>query len=301
MLHIHVGQLVWVRTGSGSHEEPATVLNVASDTKDGEQGVLCKFHVSRFETIVPLSNIRTMSTEGRPKRNKDRPVISPSPLPPRKKAKDCSSVLDTTAENLPKTNIVVVETTKNHRNKPKISTNQLSKPGKSKSKKQTVKVWDDKGSSIIESVSNIDSQSSLVEKNSVKETFDDEIAWRISDNSRTIVPGRRQRNSADHPPENVSVSSEDITLSKLKNQAGKSIKKTKKEENEIIIVPDEIPLVENREDDAWLDPPYQVMYSPSNRARCKRCDEVISKGTVRVSHVPLFRGKVRLQITVFSH
>jgi hypothetical protein len=41
------------------------------------------------------------------------------------------------------------------------------------------------------------------------------------------------------------------------------------------------------------DRPFQVEYATSGRATCKRCDELVAKGTLRVSHVPLFRGKVR--------
>jgi hypothetical protein len=39
------------------------------------------------------------------------------------------------------------------------------------------------------------------------------------------------------------------------------------------------------------DRPFSVEYSPSGRATCRSCDEIILKGVVRVSHVPLFRGK----------
>jgi hypothetical protein len=40
------------------------------------------------------------------------------------------------------------------------------------------------------------------------------------------------------------------------------------------------------------DRPFKVDYASTGRATCKRCDELIAKGTLRVSHVPLFRGKV---------
>ena len=46
------------------------------------------------------------------------------------------------------------------------------------------------------------------------------------------------------------------------------------------------------EDETGLDRPFQVEYSATGRATCKRCDELIPKGALRVSHVPLFRGKV---------
>ena len=36
---------------------------------------------------------------------------------------------------------------------------------------------------------------------------------------------------------------------------------------------------------------FQVDYAPTGRACCRRCDQTIAKGSLRVSHVPLFRGK----------
>ena len=39
------------------------------------------------------------------------------------------------------------------------------------------------------------------------------------------------------------------------------------------------------------DLPFEVEYSPSSRSTCRRCDNAIKIGEVRVSHVPLFRGK----------
>lgn len=41
---------------------------------------------------------------------------------------------------------------------------------------------------------------------------------------------------------------------------------------------------------------FTAEYSPSSRATCRRCDEVISKGALRISHVPLFRGKPGFRI-----
>jgi len=43
-------------------------------------------------------------------------------------------------------------------------------------------------------------------------------------------------------------------------------------------------------------PYFRVEYSKSSRATCRRCDEVISKGSVRVAHRPLFRGKPGFEI-----
>jgi hypothetical protein len=118
MFNIHAGQLVWVRTGSGTHEESATVLNVLSDTKNGEPEIVCKFHVSMFENTVPMSHIRIMSTEGRPKRNRSLTVVSPSPIPLSKKAKDNFALSNTSMKNLLKPNINVMEATHEDSNMP---------------------------------------------------------------------------------------------------------------------------------------------------------------------------------------
>ena len=39
------------------------------------------------------------------------------------------------------------------------------------------------------------------------------------------------------------------------------------------------------------DRPFTVEYASSSRSTCRRCDAVIAKGALRISHVPLFRGK----------
>ena len=49
---------------------------------------------------------------------------------------------------------------------------------------------------------------------------------------------------------------------------------------------------DNIDDDSdLLDRPFQVEYAATGRATCRRCDQRIAKGALRISHVPLFRGK----------
>lgn len=52
--------------------------------------------------------------------------------------------------------------------------------------------------------------------------------------------------------------------------------------NDMIVVND---------DDGENDRPYLAEYAPSGRAMCRRCDQIIAKGMLRISHAPLFRGK----------
>jgi hypothetical protein len=56
---------------------------------------------------------------------------------------------------------------------------------------------------------------------------------------------------------------------------------------------------ESSGDDSNLDRPFTAEYSPTSRSTCRRCDQIIAKGQLRVSHVPLFRGKPGFR--VFRH
>jgi len=53
------------------------------------------------------------------------------------------------------------------------------------------------------------------------------------------------------------------------------------------------------EEEEMDDKPFQIEYSPTSRSTCRRCDERITKDTLRISHVPLFRGKPGY--TVYRH
>ena len=46
---------------------------------------------------------------------------------------------------------------------------------------------------------------------------------------------------------------------------------------------------------------FQIDYAPTSRASCRRCDSNISKGDLRISHMPLFRGKPGFRIYRHLH
>ena len=72
---IAVGDLVWVRPGLGSHEEPATVLevgceyDVGNEDSDGEEvvtktdGIRCVFHISQYKAIFPPTSVRSFEDD----------------------------------------------------------------------------------------------------------------------------------------------------------------------------------------------------------------------------------------------
>lgn len=62
--------------------------------------------------------------------------------------------------------------------------------------------------------------------------------------------------------------------------------------NAVVVIDDDDNIdEEDEDDDDVLDKPYTVELAATGRATCRTCDEIIVKGILRVSHVPLFRGK----------
>jgi SNF2 family DNA or RNA helicase len=53
--------------------------------------------------------------------------------------------------------------------------------------------------------------------------------------------------------------------------------------------------------DVDSDRPFQIEYACTGRSTCRRCDTVIDKGAVRVSHAPLFRGKPGFRVYRHLH
>lgn len=51
------------------------------------------------------------------------------------------------------------------------------------------------------------------------------------------------------------------------------------------------------DDDDEEDRPFTIDFAPTSRATCRRCDQSIFKGNLRVSHVPLFRGKPGFRVS----
>lgn len=58
---------------------------------------------------------------------------------------------------------------------------------------------------------------------------------------------------------------------------------------------------DDEEEDDEHHKTFQVEYSPTGRATCRRCDATITKGSVRISHVPLFRGKPGFRVYRHVH
>eukprot|EP00545_Synedropsis_sp_CCMP1620_P002217 CAMPEP_0119028698 /NCGR_PEP_ID=MMETSP1176-20130426/39354_1 /TAXON_ID=265551 /ORGANISM="Synedropsis recta cf, Strain CCMP1620" /LENGTH=97 /DNA_ID=CAMNT_0006984893 /DNA_START=162 /DNA_END=452 /DNA_ORIENTATION=+ len=83
MAALSVGDLVWVRMGSGTHEEPANVVEFGCETDYGEDGIKCKIQVSAFQSVFPVGAVRAMVDRPRRKRRSaavaNRQIVTPSP------------------------------------------------------------------------------------------------------------------------------------------------------------------------------------------------------------------------------
>lgn len=322
-----IGNVVWVRMGDGDHEEPATVVELGCTTDSGEEGVKCKLHVSFFETIFALDQVRVMPT-GRPTRRGSRAVlrkvVTPSPTP---------------ASDNKRKEILSSEISNGKKKKAKLST--PSSPHFDKSKRRPAKGENkSERAGVGEAVDSSEDESSVKSKGVTKRDkankkaldskrkavlktvcddededasdpdFSEDSANSNNDSDvrsdERVVISRKAAVKTKSPPvakrklptKDDDESSEDITLVALKKPAAKG-KKSAVTKSKAVAKKEPVvevaPSVVDEESDSDSDRPYKVEYSPTGRATCRRCDETIPKGALRISHIPLFRGKVRFR------
>lgn len=306
-------QIVWVRTG-GNHEEPGTVLQIGGEADDGmrRRGTAAEFlsageylvrlHGSAYPVAVEaaqlrslaeatLSNTTTTTTtvvrRTSRRRAANRSVVTPSPGPdkpgatttteqPNGKrsptledriaiATDCSVTAPASSTDATFTTIATTGSARaNQRPKRAATTATLrmppsSKPPSPSSKRQaTESAVRKRGQQKID----VDDDDASVEEEdySVKATPPPTTAMKL-------VPVRNR------PPPAVAA---------MANTENGIYDNNNNNNNEAS---------EEEDDDDDNDRPFTIDYSPSARSTCRRCDECIGKGSLRISHVPLFRGK----------
>ena len=351
MAPFSIGDVVWVRVGNGDHEEPATVVELGCATDAGEEGVACKLHVSFFESIFALNQVRVMPT-GRPTRRGSssaparRKLVTPSPTQvnagkrkeivsseksnvnqkkrkvsaptsphfekSKKPVKTLRNTLKEGSDNKSR-RLVVNEATDSSEDESSIKLkkpaakarkatvtkrDKVSKAGvDSKGKAPLKKLFDDENDESSDPSFSDDSADSdedahvssdkiiEVSKKAVAKTKTPPVAKR----KQQVKPsGKRVEGSDDE-------SDGDFALAALKKSARKG--KVDDIKSKSVVKPkpavEGVPSAADEESDSDTDHPYKVEYSPTGRATCRRCDETIPKGAVRISHIPLFRGKVR--------
>jgi len=318
------GNVVWARTGN-QHEEPATVEKVGclredDDKKVKHDGILVKLNVSMYKMILAPADLRPMQDTGRPSRSptpsgRRRSVITPSPnntadseveedaKKPTAKRKRAS--LDIATQSATKGNNAAKARKKEEctaeavspyfskKSESKVAvaaTVSAEKPVAKKAKKATTAkaakapTGDAKKSSKKNSItsSSSDKSASSSGRNSSSTSSDSE-----SDETDQKVKTPKQAKSTKR-------------IAKASSVAKKPAAKKKSSVQIELTDSSETSSSESDEEDGWQRP-FVAEYAPSGRATCRRCDEVIRKDELRVSHVPLFRGKPGFRIYRHLH
>jgi len=275
MASFSVGDVVWVRMGRGDHEEPATVVELDCETDEGESGVKCKIQVSFFESIFELDAVRAMSNS-RPKRRRAPPVSAApldrhktAPMPVSKKRKKVTSNEDS-AGGEKKARLASPASPHFAGSKAEDCEEAAIKPAK-----KVVKVT--KKKSVPKAAKQILREDSDSSEDKALATLKKPTA----EKKKVAAPKRGQAAKKKAPVK--------VEEQKKKVAAPKRTQVAKKKAP----VKVEAQLADDDEIESDTDHPFTIEYSPTGRATCKRCDELIAKGVVRVSHIPLFRGKVR--------
>ena len=81
----------------------------------------------------------------------------------------------------------------------------------------------------------------------------------------------------------------DAVAKKKSTKAAAKKKAAPKKKSKVVVVADSDS--DDDDDDDPDDKPFKAEYAATGRATCRRCDTLIGKGELRISHVPLFRGK----------
>ena len=308
MASFSVGDVVWVRMGRGDHEEPATVVELDCETDEGESGVKCKIQVSFFESIFELDAVRAMSNS-RPKRRRAPPVsaapldrhkTAPMPVVSKKRKKVTSN--EDSAGGEKKARLASPASPHFAGSKAEDCEEAAIKPAK-----KVVKVT--KKKSVPKAAKQILREDSDSSEDKALATLKKATAEK-----KKVAAPKRGQAAKKKAPVKVEEQKEEVAAPKS-TQAGKKKAPVKVEEQKKKVaapkrtqvakpkrtqvakkkapVKVEAQLADDDEIESDTDHPFTIEYSPTGRATCKRCDELIAKGVVRVSHVPLFRGKVR--------
>jgi hypothetical protein len=321
MASLSLGDLVWVRMGRGTHEEPATVTELNCETDGGLPAVRCKLEVSYFEALFEETAVRPM-TSGRgalrsrkatetPGKTPLRSLVTPSPTvaelsrpeyaeidssaleqtgAKRKKqgkasfARKKSKTSATTSPHFAGSKVVVCDVLEAATKKP---------PSQNKSTmKATLSVEDSSDDEPLSSLRKVPDDKSFNAPKSAKKKIGGEESVPIGGKSSL----KKVANIVDNYSSDSDSDCKRGTKTNKSKSAGTKNKATGKKspsKRQSSLRIEVFESIDSGDESENEDRPFKIEYSPTGRATCRRCDEVIEKGCLRVSHVPLFRGKVR--------
>ena len=289
------GDVVWVLTGN-VHEEPATVLETnVSWTPDSDEsedssrtadettnkearndGVLVKFHVSKIREVCDPEKLRALVDDDEKKKNE-----ALGGQRKRRSSRGASS-----------------SSSRNGKDSASASAKNPKKVKPTLSKKDRSAIVDDMiMNDFCRECSTVTPSPHPLQE---EETASDEAfsakpqgsSKRRLEQSPTsskkgkVEVSKRQVSSEDE---------EDVGEPTRRGSIGRTAVQPAQEQPQVqpVALPNEQESQNNQEseDSDSDDFPFVVEYSPTGRAVCRRCDNTILKGDIRVSHRPLFRGQ----------
>ncbi len=345
MVKLKVGEVVWVRTGLGVHEEPATVLELScpyqyyyrnydssddetkKENKENKDGILVRYNVSNIEEVVYFKNVRSLlddredddtTAEGGGDSNQNRRRRSSRT---KNNNNSNNTTRRTSVSNSELGGGALVRTKLDDNTSTAVEKKVIEKPIKVKVEKGIANKNEDDDDDDDVTLSKMKSKKTSKKRKSETKIQVPSSALLEEDESIPSTALKKKRrievkvgdiersNTSPYFNQNATVSSSESTKNKKSKTNNKesstntsNIKSTKskikKEENSSeslagkpdgyggLIDPDSI---------------YTVEYSPTARATCKRCDQRIAKGEIRIGHRPLFRGKPGFRVYKHLH
>lgn len=303
-----VDQTVWARTGS-AHEEPGTIVAIDDDE------ILVRLHVSAYKMVFGADDLRPIDDgtnkgdeeeDGTNQRRSSRRRLSPSSV-------SAEPTVTTTKKVARRSNSRSIVTPS-----PKTTSSiTATSTSASDDEEEDVKKPPAKrkqSSPRADEMTNEAVQSAYFKRTKSTTALAEESSS-ISTSETTKKPASKKKKTAAKKPA-AKKATATVATNKTKKSAAKKaaappvaakkpkapvilLKKNDDSTNEASGSGSESSDDDNDDDDD--DKPFAVDYAPTGRATCRRCDESITKGSVRVSHVPLFRGKPGFRVYRHLH
>lgn len=295
---IKVGQLVLVDIGSGVQEVGTVVeLNCPhyEDEKELDNGILVRTHVSRDTLVYNPEDVQLWTETAPSSRRRSsspvpalRSIVTPSPSSSspyfEEEKKPAAKRKRLAAANGKRATQKATEP-KPHKTVIKKAVSVASKPA------QPAAVLKE-AAAVSQKKSSEDDAKKSAEHDTEKSSEDDTKKHSESDSKKrmTIRPVSKLKASTQ-------------TSLSIESDAKKPAAKSTDDDNKNAVAEEDFDISSGDDDNESSgddsDYRFRVEYSPSGRATCRRCDETIPKGAVRICHVPLFRGKPGY--TVYRH
>jgi len=280
-LIIGIGDPVWV--SNGIHEDLGSVIELGCEYQNGNEGIRVYFTVSSRSAIFPPTHVRPQGDTGR---------------------RYCRSGLSSELEKkIPLRQFVTPSPNSD------LQTGTIKRRGRVPSKpgsRKRIRLTSDGELSFVEEAKEdveLYSPQSSKDRVNVRSNKTDKVERKNGSklDAKKVEPkvAKKDEEAGEKKQAKRKEATPKENADENKSAKSKTLPKTMKEPKVILVV-------DTESNDDEEDRPFKVEYSGTGRATCRRCDNLVLKGDIRVSHVPLFRGKPgyrvyrHLQCAVFS-